>query len=384
MIRAPEYTRGTIAGQWIAQLPVFICANTAPSHNYRRCERDFVRRGLCYRERMTLGEHVSRIASRVIVAAAVLLASALTAQAASRRHPRNAKERSEEAPLCQVNNLTVEMPREFLSLGVAGNSFIARENSAGVLTLRNGFSQRIQEIAVVLEYLDGHGKRIFTAAFAGTSNTLVSPSWFSERLPSQYSLTQWQNPVAAGATFSLGATSGITTAECPAQARATLLHVEFQGGKMLDWSAPDWQLPVQLREIPGDLELNAPADSLPETFLVRVRVAAPSGASIPKARIDLLKGRPGVFFDEIRNQMTDWRYWCALRDGKRVDGDETILIRVHTPRTGADQGVSPVLSAEIPQPLGIVDLVPQTAPGRWAVFYGGARIGDNPPAQAQP
>ncbi len=355
--------------------------------NYGRCERDLLQPGLCYRECMTPGKYVSRIASRAIVAAAVLLASALTARAASHRHPRNAKARFEEAPLCQVNNLTVEMPREFLSLSVAGNSFVARENSAGVLTLRNDFSQPIQEIAVVLEYLDEHGKRIFAAAFAGTSNTLVSPSWFSERLPSQYSLTQWQNPVAAGATFSLGATSGITTAECPAQARATLLHVEFQGGKTLDWSAPDWQLPVQPREIPGDLEINAPADSLPETFLVRVRVAVPSGASgasIPKARIDLLQGTPGAFFDEIRNQMTDWRYWFALRDGKRVDGDETMLIRVHAPSARSSRGVFSVTPAEIPQPLGIVDLVPQTAPGRWAVFYGGARFSDNSPAQTQP
>jgi len=354
------------------------------TQNYRHCERDFVQRRLCYRERMTLGDYVSRIASRAIVAAALLLASAFTAQAASHRHPRDAKERPEEAPLCQVNNLTVEMPRDFLSLSVAGNSFIARENSAGVLTLRNEFSQPLQEIAVVLEYLDERGKRIFAAAFAGTSNTLVSPSWFSERLPSQYSLTQWQNPVATGATFSLGATSGITTAECPAQARATLLHVEFQGGKTLDWSAPDWALPVQPREIPGDLELNAPADSLPETFLVRVRMAVPSGASIPKARIDLLKGRPGVFFDEIRNQMTDWRYWFALRDGKRVDGDETMLIRVHAPSASASRGVFSVTPAEIPQPLGIVDLVPQTAAGRWAVFYGGAGLSDNSPTQMQP
>lgn len=330
---------------------------------------------------MSLVEHAPDLAARTAFAAsltfAVMIAVALPAPAASPKH-------SAGPPLCQVNNITVEMPREFLPLRVAGNSYVARENSAGVLTLRNGFPQPIQEFAAVVEYLDAKGKQTFSMAFAATANPLISPMWFSDKLPSQTSIMQWKTAVAAGATFSIGATSGLTSAVCPAQARATLLHVAFQNDKNLDWSAPDWQLPVQPEEIPGNLNIDAPPPaSLPEKFLVRVHVPAPLGPVIPSAQIQLLNGKPSPFFNEIRDQMIDWRYWFELRDGKNVDGDVLLLIRVHSPSERPGDNIFPVTAADAPQTLGIVDVVPQKTPGQWAVFYGGANLVNNSPAQTR-
>src|SRR5487761_351721 len=224
---------------------------------------------------MPFTTHTRTLVTRAHFAASLALAAMITASPARA----DATKRSSAPPFCQTNNLTVEMPKEFLPLRVAGNSYVARENSAGVLTLNNGFPQPVQEVAAVVEFLDAKGKTKFSMAFAATANPLVSPMWFSDNLPAQYSIAQWKKAVASGATFTIGATSGLTSAVCPVQARATLLHVEFQNGKSLDWSAPDWELPVQPEEIPGNLEIDLPPPaSLPETFLVRVHVPAPLGA----------------------------------------------------------------------------------------------------------
>ncbi|MGH7744944.1 MAG: hypothetical protein ACREQ5_09090 [Candidatus Dormibacteria bacterium] len=327
---------------------------------------------------MPLDEHKPRISSRAILGIILIAALVFSATGrASAYSQRTQKEKDHPAapPLCLVNNVTVEMPKEFLPLRVAGNSYIARENSVGVLTLNNGFPQPIQEIAIVLEYLDAQGKQIFATTFAAIANPLISPMWFSDNLPSQYSIVQWKTPVATRATFSIGATSGLTSAVCPAQARATLLHIAFQNGKILDWSAPDWQLPVQPEEIPGNLQIDTPPPaSLPQTFLVRVHVPASNGPLIPSAQIQLLNGKPGPFFDEIRNQMRNWRYWSELRGGKSVDGDVLLLIRVHSTGEPSGGNIFRITPAEVSRTLGIVDLVPQAASGQWAVFYGGANL----------
>ncbi len=319
--------------------------------------------------------------------ARAILTTLFFALATSSAHPQSLKiEKDSPAgpPLCQVKNVTVEMPKEFLPLRVISNSFIARENSVGLLTLNNGFPQPIQEIAIVLEYLDAQGKRIFSTTFAATANPLISPIWFAENLPSQYSIVQWKNSVASHATFSIGATSGLTSGVCPAQARATLLHVAFQDGPGLDWSAPNWELPVQPEAIPGNLQIDvSPPSPLPAKYLVRVHVPAPDGALIPSVQIRLLSGRPGPFFDELRDQMRYWRYWFQLRGGKPVDGDLLLLIRVHSPRERAGDKRLRIAPAEAREALGIVDVMPQTYAGQWAVFYGGANLINNSPAQTE-
>lgn len=336
---------------------------------------------------MSRNKHIPRICARVIWAMIFLVAFAIAATARTpARHdpPQKEKDRSAGSPLCQVSNLTVEMPKEFLALRVISNSYIARENSVAVLTLNNGFPTPIQEIAVVIEYLDAQGKRIFATTFAASANPLVSPTWFSAHLPSQYSIIPWTKPATAGANFSIGATSGLTSGVCPAQACATLLHIAFQNGTHLDWSAPNWQLPVQPEAIPGNFQIDVPPpSSLPAKFLVRVHVPAPDGPLIPSAQIRLLSGRPSPFFDEMRDQMLTWRYWCELRGGKSVDGDVLLLIRVHAANDRAGENSLPLSPADTPETLGVVDVVPQKAFGQWAVFYGGANLVNNSPAQAE-
>ncbi|MHB8484265.1 MAG: hypothetical protein ACYDCM_00840 [Candidatus Acidiferrales bacterium] len=313
------------------------------------------------------------------------LASVANAHASARQdHTQKEKARPAGPPLCQVSNITVEMPKEFLPLRVISNSYIARENSVGVLTLNNGFSKPIQEIAMVIEYLDAQGKRIFATTFAATANPLISPMWFSENLPSQYSIVPWKTSVAPGAAFSIGATSGLTSGVCPAQARATLLHIAFQDRANLDWSAPDWELPVQPEAIPGNLQIDVPSpSSLPAKFMVRVHVPAPNGALIPSPQIRLLSGQPSPFFNEMRDQMLTWRYWFELRGGKPVDGDVLLLIRVHAVNDRAGENSLPLVPADASETLGVVDILPQSAFGQWAVFYGGANLLNNSPAQAE-
>ena len=340
-----------------------------------------------YRKYMPRNERNLRIAPRAVWAILFLaaLASAATARTAARgNRPQKEEARSAGSPLCQVTNITIEMPKEFLPLRIVGNSYIARENSVAVLTLNNGFPKPIQEIAMVVEYLDAQGKRIFATTFAASANPLISPMWFSENLPSQYSIVPWKTPVAVGANFSVGATSGLTSGACPAQARATLLHIAFQNGTNLDWSAPNWELPVQPEAIPGNFQIDVPPpSSLPAKFLVRVHVPAPDGALIPSPQIRLLSGRPGPFFDEMRDQMLTWRYWFELRDGKAVDGDLLLLIRVHAASERPGENLSRLLPADVPETLGVVDVVPQKAFGQWAIFYGGANLINNSPAQTE-
>lgn len=287
------------------------------------------------------------------------------------------------APLCQAKDITVEMPRDFLPLVVLSSSFIASDNSVGVITFQNFFQQSIQEVAIVAEYQDSSGKLIYPGIFAATATETTTPTWFATYLPTQYEIAQWKQPIAPRAKFTLGATSGITTSACPAQINVTLMHIQFSDGKEMNYSAPGWQVLAQPEQIPGDLEFSVPEAALPEQFIVKVRIPAPLGPVIPPPQIDLVDGRRGAAFDHIRDQMEEWRFWFAMRNGMSVEGDETFLIRVHSPKEKRGPQMFWVARDEVPQPMGVIDLVPQSVPGKWAVFYGGLDLSGNDVPQMQ-
>ena len=331
----------------------------------------------------------ARWLGRGAVGAALTVLLTITALPAAAQHrpkqtpPTPKKDAPTGAPLCQSKNMTVELPSEFLQLIVLNNSFIARNNSVGVITLQNFFPVAIQEIAIVGEYQDAGGKLIFPVVFAATATETTTPTWFATYLPSQYEIAQWKQAVAPRATFTLGATSAITTAACPAQFNVTLMHLQFTDGKEMNYSAPGWQLPAQPEQIPGDMELFTSDAALPEEFVVKVHVPAPLGPIIPPPDIELVDGRRSLLFDNIRDQMEEWRFWFAMRNGASVDGDQTLLIRVHSPKEHPGPQMFWVARDDVPQPLAVIDLVPQTVPGKWAVYYGGVDLSGNAVPQMQ-
>jgi hypothetical protein len=334
--------------------------------------------------------HIGRCLGRSAVGATLIGSLLSAAFSAPGQHPLRAqsavkkkKDPATSAPLCQSKDLTVELPSDFLSLVVLNTSFIASDNSVGVITFQNFFPQAIQEIGVVAEYEDADGKPIYPEIFAASATQTTTPTWFATYLPTQYEITRWKQPIAPRATFTLGATSGITTSVCPTQINVTLIHLEFTDGKEMNYSAPGWQIPAQPEQIPGDLEFVTSEASLPEDFVVKVHIPAPLGPIIPPPDIELVEGRRGPLFDQIRNQMEDWRFWFAMRNGASTDGDEMFLIRVHSPKERPGPQLFWVGRDDVPQPLGIIDLVPQAAPGKWTVYYGGANLSANDVPQMQ-
>ncbi len=299
------------------------------------------------------------------------------------RHDTKKRETPTGAPLCESKNVTVELPREFLQLVVLSNSFVAKNNSVGVITLQNFFPQAIEEIAMVAEYNDADGKLIYPGVFAASATQVTTPSWFATYLPTQYEIATWPKPIAPRATFTLGTTSGITTAACPAEIAVTLLHIHFNNGQEMNYSAPGWQLPAQPEQIPGDLELFVPASDLPQEFLVKVHVPAPLGPIIPPPDVELVNGKQGVAFNRIRDQIQEWRFWFAMRNGASVDGDEMLLIRLHSPKEKFGPQSFWIARDDVPQPLGVIDLVPQRVAGQWAVYYGGVNLSSNDVPQMQ-
>lgn len=287
------------------------------------------------------------------------------------------------APLCESQNVTVELPREFLQLAVVNNSFIARNNSLSVIAFQNYFPQPIEEIAIVAENEDDNGNLIFASVFAASAQSTVSPSWFSAYLPSQYDIAPWPKPIAPRATFTLSAASGITTPVCPAQIKATVVHLEFAGGQQINYSTPGWQLPAQPQAIPGALEFYASPRELPAEFTVQVHQPAPLGPIIPPPVVTLVKGKQGSLFNRIRDQMQEWRFAFAIRNGQSVDGDETLLIRLHSPNEKIGPKSFWISPGEISSAAGIVDLVPLKIPDKWGVFYGGVDLAGISPAQIQ-
>lgn len=287
------------------------------------------------------------------------------------------------APLCESKNVTVELPREFLQLAVVNNSFIARNNSLSVIAFQNYFPQPIEEIAIVAENEDDNGNLIFANVFAASAQSTVSPSWFSAYLPSQYDIAPWPKPIAPRATFTLSAASGITTPVCPAQIKATVVHLEFAGGQQINYSTPGWQLPAQPQAIPGALEFYASPRELPAEFTVQVHQPAPLGPIIPPPVVTLVKGKQGSLFNRIRDQMQEWRFAFAIRNGQSVDGDETLLIRLHSPNEKIGPKSFWISPGEISSAAGIVDLLPLKIPDKWGVFYGGVDLAGISPAQIQ-
>jgi hypothetical protein len=399
-----------------SEFPSLVCATVRISHfqaavrvcyreNDMRMLKSVVQRVICARQkpaRSPVAIFASPLLTRVLPAIALLptvfltgalltgilslaapSAAAAPAPARVRKAPapKPKKEAPTAAPLCQSKDVTVELPRDFLQLSVLSNSFIARDNSISVITFQNYFPQPIAEMAIVAEYQDQDGELIFSSVFAASANPTVTPSWFSTYLPSQYYIAPWTKPVAPRATFSLAATSGLTTAACPAQIKATVVHIAFAGGSQLNYSTPGWQLPIQPEQIPGDLEFYAPPRELPLEFTVKVHQPAPLGPIIPPPEVTLVDGKPGAIFGRIRDQMQAWRFAFAIKNGVSVDGDETLLIRVHSAKEGDSGKVFWLTREEVPAPMGIVDLIPLKIPDTWAVYYGGVNLmtGATPP-----
>lgn len=333
-----------------------------------------------------------RIPAAAFVALLCAFAAAITppASASSTAHalaaasaPKPKKQPPSGAPLCESKNVTVELPREFLQLAVVNNSFIARDNSLSVIAFQNYFAEAITEIAIVAENEDENGKLIFAGVYAASANSTVSPSWFSAYLPSLYDIAPWAKPVAPRAIFTLSATSGITTAVCPAQIKATVVHVEFASGQQINYSTPGWQLPAQPQAIPGALDFHASPRELPQEFTAQVHQPAPLGPIIPPPTVTLLKGKDGLLFNRIRDQIEEWRFAFAIRNGQSVDGDETLLIRLHSPNEKLTPQSFWISRDDITAPMGVVDLFPLKLPDKWAVYYGGVDLARISPAQIQ-
>lgn len=299
---------------------------------------------------------------------------ALLAACASAAHAKRKKEAGSAAALCEANNLTVEMPQELRRLRVAGNSFVARDNSAGVLTLENNFGANIVAIAAHWEYDDAKGAPQATMESAtGTSET--DPQWLNARIAKVSDfVSRGARAIMPGAKFTLGGTSPITMAACPAEIRVTRASILLANHKEIERSAARWAAGPQFISYapePGPMRMQAPASSLPWKMRVRAQVKADGSVS----GVQCLSPGNSRICDALGKAILRWDFAPATRDGHPVAGEIVLLVRAHERGVPVSSEAMRVNSADAPEPLAAVDLFPLKVAGEWEVAYAGALVG---------
>jgi hypothetical protein len=185
------------------------------------------------------------------------------------------------------------------------------------LDIRNTQRISITNIAFVLEYLDGQGQTVTTAAIAAAA------AGHEKELPLPFSVENieaWKKPLERGRTARVsGFYDSQRTVSCPKTARVTFAMVRFGNGTVQQYPARRWSVPPLPRVVP---ELSTACPLLrtnPTQIRAKVRINSTgnvigfSGPTLTTADADLIAW--------VATQMKHWTFHPAVIDGRPEEDD---------------------------------------------------------------
>lgn len=152
-------------------------------------------------------------------------------------------------PLCHSELQPIQLSNSPLSVKTVTYEAYDTHSYYSALFENRG-PKRIVEALVFVEYRRVDKAHISTAIFYGRSAT----STVSLHLPNvnlRPVLNTWDNPIPAHATFSLIASSDITTSSCSAQASVSKIQLRFDDGSLYEGSTSNWGADPMIVEAPS-------------------------------------------------------------------------------------------------------------------------------------
>ena len=190
------------------------------------------------------------------------------------------------------------------------------------LTFVNNTAFVIKAAAVVVQYLDQQGRIIEEVplkAATEPADKAFQPPFVVEHLQI------WKHPIRMGeSAFIGGVYDGIRTASCPVSARVTFAMIQYVDGSIRQLAAPSWYLgplPTYIPTMPNpSFPLTAPSQ-----LLISLRISSTGQVKSCSPKNSQQTEIAGWVAREMKQH---WRFHPALRNGKAVDSQLTVLFIV--------------------------------------------------------
>lgn len=248
---------------------------------------------------------------------------------------------------------------------VRQHSLLTGRTSSGLINFQNNTALPIAELMILVDYLNESHERSFTLVYHISVGTRPKMQTLFGR-PVPISAPALQRPLEPGEDVHISGNGVVTSGQCPAQARVTMVSVIFADGNTDSWSSSDWHLDAVLADDPDRLAL--PRNLVPQRieFLATAQISSEGEleALIPSDTIRT------DFADALRDQLSHWSFRPLLEGGKPSATKATLLFRFHTDPDEEDTNPFPI-AKRVDGPFIVVDLFSRgLSPDEWTVLAG--------------
>lgn len=231
--------------------------------------------------------------------------------------------------LCRTS-IPLAMGRYADQLPASELTFVSNtEGSSPFVTVTNRTEKSVSRIIIVAELVDKGRHYQLTVPLVAAVPGKLPPERLALPIVSRKTMDK---PVLPGETVALVTGTQYSVAQCPIEARAVLVNVDFSDGTEMHHTAPRWGSLASVNKVEA-LELKTFPGSLPVQAVVNLSVSAdgrPLKISAPEQARDV-----GTWFQV---QLATWRFNPAVMDGRRVPSQVTIAFRLHTTLDRTDLG----------------------------------------------
>ena len=206
-------------------------------------------------------------------------------------------------------------------LEVRHEAFWAKRYSAGTLVVFNKSTRAIQDISLVVEYLDPSGTPILTMPFRAVVGRLTDN--LAVEVANVYRMRTAFPP---NSFRSIQGTSSTVISSCPARAKVTFIRVVFDDGSVLEDAREEWH------QDSAPECVSRPFDGAPLFIDDKSRIGYGLRVFISSAgtvsSIESVDGNPTAVSSPLVKFLRAWKFQPAMRQGKPIDTELLFHVRL--------------------------------------------------------
>lgn len=266
---------------------------------------------------------------------------------------------------CLVEPLPTSWGLENPPAEIEQNGFVSGDpgTSSGSFYLRNLGPASVQSLSVVMEYLSKDGAVIDRVPYAAVVKE--EQQSFHPPFPVQL-VYAWESALLPGESARIqGMKNGVRIAGCPAQARVTVLMIQYSNGAAQDLFMPGWRLGPVPRRKEASVDFPPGVVTAPLALWAKLRISSEGRVQQVVVKDQGHAEGLGELIKEMF--MQKWEFHPSLLNGQPTDSELEVFIRFHAARSLSFPAEMDTLA-----PATLVDFFPDPPfPGRWSVTYGG-------------
>jgi hypothetical protein len=259
-----------------------------------------------------------------------------------------------------------------LSLAVEAEKLPVRFTELGFLTGTDGTSSSlirvhvegekpVAALALAIEFADKAGQQLTTIAYVAATDDVRET--FKPLVHSDQHV-DLSKPIQHGETIPIQSYTNIATGECAASAKLVYLNLLYLDASTFSWSAPGWTLGPLPQLLPKAWFVLDPGLVVrPMNFKATMEIS-------PQGRVSSFSTEETVdpqFFQQLRDQVSQWIFFPATVDGNPVNGHLLMLFRMTPYHTSP----ATLTLKDIVRPSVIVHLIQDKDRSQeWTLMYG--------------